>query len=313
MAAASPTDLDLAVRAAWLYYEDGLTQAQIASRLFVSRQTVGRLLESARQQGIVRIELDAAYLGAMRLATLVKEAFSLADAIVVPTAIGQLSRERTNDRVAAALAAYARRHLHPGAVVGLSWGDSVARALSMLSEESLAGVQLVASTGSLSAIDEVLTRSPGVIRRLRTLPAPLLVSTPEVASTFREEGAVREILDLARRADLTLTGMGAAAPGGSAVLAGVTTDAEVRAFAEQGAVGDMLGEWYDVEGRVVETDWSRRRLGVALDELRELDNVVGVAGGVEKVDAIRGAIAGGLIDVLVTDEPTATALLDRWG
>jgi len=93
----------------------------------------------------------------------------------------------------------------------------------------------------------------------------------------------------------------------------VTTDAAVRAFAEQGAVGDMLGEWYDVEGRVVETDWSRRRLGVALDELRELDNVVGVAGGVEKVDAIRGAIAGGLIDALVTDEPTATALLDRWG
>lgn len=313
MAAASPTDLDLAVRAAWLYYEDGLTQAQIASRLFVSRQTVGRLLESARQQGIVRIELDSAYLGAMRLATRVKEAFSLADAIVVPTAIGQLSRERTNERVAAALAAYARRHLHPGAVVGLSWGDSVARALSMLSEESLDGVQLVASTGSLSAIDEVLTRSPGVIRRLRMLPAPLLVSSPEVAATFREEGAVREILDLARRADLTLTGMGAATPGGSAVLAGVTTDAEVRAFAEQGAVGDMLGEWYDVEGRVVETDWSRRRLGVALDELRELDNVVGVAGGVEKVDAIRGAIAGGLIDALVTDEPTATALLDRWG
>ena len=67
------------------------------------------------------------------------------------------------------------------------------------------------------------------------------------------------------------------------------------------------------QGRVVETDWSRRRLGVALDELRELDNVVGVAGGVEKVDAIRGAIAGGLIDTLVTDEPTATALLDRWG
>lgn len=308
----SPTDLDLAVRAAWLYYEDDLTQAQVASRLFVSRQTVGRLLESARQQGIVRIELDSSYLGAMRLATRVKETFNLTDAIVVPTATGQLSRERTNERVAAALGAYARRHLHPGAIVGLSWGDSVARALSMLAEETLDGVQLVASTGSLSVIDEVLTRSPSVIRRLRMLPAPLLVSSPEVAKTFREEGAVREILDLARAATLTLTGMGAALPGGSAVLAGVTTDAEVREFAQRGAVGDMLGEWYDIEGRVVETDWSKRRLGLALDEVRALDNVVGVAGGVEKVDAIRGAIAGRLIDVLVTDEPTATELLARW-
>lgn len=309
---AAPNDLDLAVRAAWLYYEDALTQAQVASRLFVSRQTVGRLLETARQQGIVRIELDAAYLGAMRLATRVRDAFSLRDAIVVPTATGSLPRERTNERVAAALAAYTRRYLHPGAVVGLSWGDSVARALSMLSEESLEGVELIASTGSLSSIDEVLARNAAAIRRLRMLPAPMLVSSPAVAATFRKESAVREILELAGRADLTLTGMGAALPGGSAVLAGVTTDVEVREFAARGAVGDMLGEWYDIAGNVVETDWSKRRIGLPLDAIRSLDNVVGVAGGVEKVDAIRGAIAGKLIDVLVTDEPTAQELLKRW-
>ncbi|HMS35854.1 MAG TPA: MarR family transcriptional regulator, partial [Arachnia sp.] len=79
-----PIDVDLVVRAAWLYYEDGLTQAQVAARLFVSRQTVGRLLESARQHGIVRIELDPASLAAMRLATTVRDVFGLRDAIVVP-------------------------------------------------------------------------------------------------------------------------------------------------------------------------------------------------------------------------------------
>ena len=106
-----PIDVDLVVRAAWLYYEDGLTQAQVAARLFVSRQTVGRLLESARQHGIVRIELDPAYLAAMRLATTVRDVFGLRDAIVVPTATGRLSQERTNERVAAALAAYAEQTL----------------------------------------------------------------------------------------------------------------------------------------------------------------------------------------------------------
>lgn len=307
----APNDIDLVVRAAWLYYEDGLTQAQIATRLFVSRQTVGRLLEAARSQGIVRIELDAQYLSAMQLATRLRERFGLRDAIVVPTAQGRLSRERTNERVAAALAAFVRRHLHPGAVVGVSWGDSVARSLSMLSEESLDGVQFVATAGELSAIDEVLTRSPHVLQRLRTLPAPLLVSSESVAEAIRGEDAVRDVLDLARSAVVTLTGMGAATAGGSAVTFGVTTDDEVAEFAARGAVGDMLGEWYDLEGRVVETSWSRRRIGLGLDELRKLSNVVGVAGGVEKVDAIRGAIAGHLIDALVTDEPTATALLER--
>lgn len=305
----APNDTDLAVRAAWLYYEDGLTQAQIATRLFVSRQTVGRLLETARQQGIVRIELDSQYLAAMRLATRLREALGLRDAIVVPTAQGRLSRERTNERVAAALAALVRRYLHPGAVVGVSWGDSVARSLSMLPEENLDGVRFVATAGELSAIDEVLTRSPHVLRRLRRLPAPLLVSNAEAAETIRGEDAVREVLDLARSAVVTLTGMGSAIPGGSAVQFGVATDDEVAEFAARGAVGDMLGEWYDLRGRVVETSWSGRRIGLSLDDLRALDNVVGVAGGVEKVAAIRGAVAGRLIDALVTDEPTAEALL----
>lgn len=305
----TPNDLDLVVRAAWLYYEDGLTQAQVAKRLFVSRQTVGRLLEAARQHGIVRIEMDTQYLAAMQLATQLKDASGLSDVIVVPTAEGRLSRERTNERVAAALAAYARRHLHPGAVVGVSWGDSVARALVELSEEHIEGVQFVACAGELSGIDEVLTRSPGVMRRLRTVPAPLLVSSASMAQALAQEDAVREVLDLARSAVVTLTGMGSATPGGSAVLAGVTTDDEVAEFAARGAVGDMLGEWYDANGRVVETSWSERRIGVGLDELRGMSNVVGVAGGVEKVAAIRGAIRGGLIDALVTDEPTAQALL----
>ena len=304
-------DLDLVVRAAWLYYEDGLTQAQIATRLFVSRQTVGRLLESARQHGIVRIELDAQYLAAMDLATQVREKFGLRDAVVVPTAQGRLSRERTNERVAAALAAFVRRRLHPGAVVGVCWGDSVARSLSMLSEESLDGVQFVSTAGELSAIDEVLTRSPHVLRRLRTMPAPLLVSNEEVARAMQAETAVRDVIDLARSAVVTLTGMGAATPGGSAVSFGVATDEEVAEFAARGAVGDMLGEWYDAKGQVVETSWSRRRIGLGLEELRGLDNVVGVAGGVDKVAAISGAIAGRLISALVTDEPTATALLER--
>lgn len=302
-------DLDLVVRAAWLYYEDALTQSQIASRLFVSRQTVGRLLESARKHGIVRIELDSQYLAAMDLALSVRERFGLCDAIVVPTARGRLSRERTNERVAAALAAFVRRHLHPGAIVGVSWGDSVARSLSMLPEEILDGVQFVATAGELSAIDEVLTRSPQVLRRLRTMPAPLLVSSEQVAEVMRQEASVKEIMTLASRSVVTLTGMGAATADGSAVSSGVATSAEVAEFAALGAVGDMLGEWYDVEGKVVQTSWSRRRIGLGLDELRRLNNVVGVAGGVEKVAAIKGAIAGRLIDALVTDEPTAQALL----
>lgn len=306
-------DLDLLVRAAWLYYVDELTQAQVASRLFVSRQTVGRLLEAARQHGIVRVELDARYLAALQLATRLRRNFNLRDAIVVPSGDSRLSRGRINERVAAALAAYVRRYLHPGVVVGVGWGDSVSRALALLPDDSLHGVTFASAGGSTVAVSKVLADNPEVIRRLKTVPAPLVVSTPEVARAFRAEKAVSEVFDVARSATVTLTGVGSTGSDSSAVLAGVITEDDVERYAALGAVGDMLGEWYDAWGRVVTTPTSERRIGLSLDELRRMPNVVGVAAGTSKVDAIRGAVVGRYIKVLVTDEPTAEALLEKWG
>lgn len=306
----SPTDTDLIVRAAWLYYSDGLTHTQIAKRLFVSRQTVGRLLEVARRRGIVRIELDAGYLSSYHLSAQLRDRFDLRDAIVAP-GIATSTPGKVNDRVAAALAAYVRRYLHPGAVVAVGWGDTVARALSMLSSESLEGVLVASAAGSIQAITESLAGNPVVASRLRAVPAPLIVSSPGVAAALRLEEPVREVLELAASAQVMITGIGSADPeAASAVRRGVVSSEEVAAFAEHGAVGDMLGEWYDARGNTVADATSNRRIGLGLKQLHDMGNVVGVAGGLDKIEAIRGAIAGRFIKVLVTDEPTAQALLE---
>ena len=304
-------DLDLAVRAAWLYYEDGLTQAQVAARLFVSRQTVGRLLETARQQGIVRIEMDANYLAALGLANALRDRTPLTDAVVVPTLGGTLTRERTNERVAAALAAYVRRFLRPGVVVGVGWADTVARALTMLSAESLEGVTLASAAGTIDNVAQLVSENPTAVRRLRTVPSPLFVSSVELAESLLAEDTVATVFELARSATLTLTGVGAVRPGGSAVRTGMVTDDDVAAYAAAGAVGDMIGQWFGRRGEIVDGPVSGRAVTLGLDALRALPNVVGVAAGEDKIDAIRGAIAGRYLDVLVTDEPTAQALLGR--
>lgn len=302
-------DFDMAVRAAWLYYEDGLTQAQVAKRLFVSRQSVGRLLETARADGIVRVELDAGYLAAMGLATRLRERLRLDDAVVVPTFAGPMSRERTNERVAAATAAFLRRHLHPGVVVGVGWSDSVARALTMLSAESLDGVTLASAAGTIDNVAELVSDNPAAIRCLRTVPAPMFVSSRETAAALASEAAVADVFRLARAAAVTLTGVGAVRPGSSAVRTGMVSEEEVADYGRRGAVGDMLGQWFDVRGNPVPGPVSDRTVALRLAELRGLGRVVGVAAGADKVDAIRGAIAGRYLDVLVTDEPTAEALL----
>jgi lsr operon transcriptional repressor len=300
---------DLALRAAWLYHVDGLTQAEVAERLYVSRPTVGRLLERAQASGIVHVEIDAQRLATVEAAVRLQRCFGLDEAIVVPSDPRGDDRERGSARLATAAAERVRGYLHPGAVIGVAWGDAVQRTLADLPASALAGVTLATLSGGIDYISQRIIGHPAIGGHLRAIPAPLIVTNPEMARALRKEPGVRDVLDLGRGAGLTLTGVGTALPGSSAARAGLVSDAEVAAFAAQGAVGDMLGEWFDAQGRVLAGATSQRRIGIELEELRSMPNVVGIAGGREKVAAIRGALRGGYIDVLITDEDVAQALV----
>ena len=310
-----PSDQDrytTVVRAAWLYYKDNLTQAEIAERLFVSRATVGRLLDLARDEGIVRFEINADHLSALELSTELRDAFGLQDAVVVPRIVAAGSPDQVNARVAAAAAEYLGRFLRPGAVIGVGWGDTVLRVLFALSRYALDGVTIASVAGGIDVYTREVTarNTNGVNEHLRAIPAPLLASSAAIAEALREDASVRSVLELASSAVATLTGIGSAdVATASAVRAGLYTADEVVALRAAGGVGDMLGEWFDRTGAVVPAESSGRRIGITLDALRALPNVIGVAGGVEKTQAIAGAVRGRYLDVLVTDEGTAEALL----
>lgn len=297
------------VRAAWLYYIDGQTQAEVAKRLFVSRPTVGRLLDRARTEGVVRFEVTSQRLASFSQARELAKAYGLQEAIVVPASSGPMTRTRTNERLAAAAASYLRRHLHPGVVVGVAWGDTVYRTLLQLPESALDGVTFAAMTGGIDYITRTVMGHAALAGRIRAIPAPLVVSNASVAALLREEQVVKEGLALARRSSVVLTSLGAATATGSAVLSRLASEDEIEDFVRHGAVADMLGAWIDASGNVLPGMTSDRRIAVDLEELREVPTVVGIAGGAEKIPGVRAALAGRYLDVLVTDELTATALL----
>lgn len=299
---------ELAVRAAWLYYVDGLTQAEVASRLYVSRPTVGRLLERARRAGAVRIEIATDHLAGFRLARSIQDRYGLRDVLVVPSSGDGLPFAERNARLAVAGATYLGRFLHPGAVVGVAWGDTVQHTLTQLPDSVLDGVTFTALTGGIDYITKRVLASPALAGRLRGIPAPLIVSSSSVADLLREEAPVKEVLALGSQATIAITSIGAAVADGSAVNSGIATVDEVERFAAAGAVGDMLGEWIDADGEIVDAT-SDRRIGIPLAELREIEHVIGIAGGSQKAAAIAGALAGGYFDVLITDEDAAEALL----
>ncbi len=300
--------------AAWLYYIDGLTQAAIAQRLSTSRATVGRLLQEARETGIVRISIDPAILATMGLSRTLCERFDLEDALVVPRRMATGGSISTNRRVAIAAAGYLERYLKPGAVIGFGWGDTVMNVLFSIPHESLEGVTFASVAGGIDRYSrEVFAQGNGVQAHLQLIPAPLVVNSPTTAEALRRDSSVTRVLEFSRTAVATITGIGGTHAAGSSVRAGLYSPSTITRVAELGGVGDMLGEWFDASGEVVPEATSDRRIGMDLAELRHMPHVIAVAAGPEKVTAIRAALRGGYLNTLVTDEETAEHLISDAG
>jgi len=305
------TERELLVRVAWYYYRDNLTQADIAQLLHVSRPTVTRLLERARQTGIVTIEIDTRGAGGLELVHELRSRYQLADVVIVPEAGRSTSGEATNTRLARAGAQYLRRFLVPGAVIGIGWGDTVLRTLFAIPRQQLTGVSFATVTGGIDAYTTKVSGAgnTGLSDLIRFVPSPLLASSPQIARAIRQERAVTQVLELAKASDATLIGIGAADATATILQNGVVTAAQLADYQTKGAVGDIVGEWYDQRGRLLAVDLQKVRVGIAIRDLRAMKNVIGIAGGIDKAVAIRGALEGGYLDILVTTEDVARELV----
>ncbi len=310
----------LLAEVAALYYEDGWTQAEIAGRIGTSRSTVSRLLDEARERGIVEITVHYPWKTDSRLERDLVSRFDLSQARVL------VGRERPYGDVLRGLGVLAARFLEgavdEGAILGISWGTAIhstVQALRPQRELSVTVVQMIGATGANDPeIDGPdLTRSLASLYggRYHNLHAPLLVEDPQVRDMLLEERRIRQTLDLARRADLALVGIGTTeAELSSFVRAGYLDRDALRQLQGQGAVGDICGWHYDVLGRVLDVPINERVVGIRPDELDDVGTVVGVAGGGPKLRAILGALNGGHVDVLVTDDAAAKgvlAMMDR--
>ena len=144
------------------------------------------------------------------------------------------------------------------------------------------------------------------------IPAPLRVSSAEVAEILRRESSVRDVMLAATAADAAVVGIGAIDQRRDATIlrSGYISEGEQLMYARKGAVGDILGYFLQADGRPVEgLEIHRELLGVTLDELAQLPTIVGVAGGEQKAQAIHAALIGKRINGLVTEETTARAVL----
>ena len=295
----------LATKAAWYYYMEDNTQAQIAEVMGVSRAKVIRLLEEARAQGIVQFSFRKNDSQRVSAEQLLIDRFGLKDAFVVPTS---LDSSAINQSIAQGAAHYVSDHLREDGYLNIGYGDTVSRMLGFLAKNREESLNVVSLTGGVSYyLPSVGTTAYSM--HLFLTPSPLVVSSRQVRDALLDEKSLQDVSTMTEYADMSVVGIGAAVEGATVLRNGILNEGELTVLKMQGAVGDVLNHFMDKDGNLIQTEIEDRVISTDLDKLRQLKNVVGVAGGKDKVTAIKAVLNGGYLNVLITDSDTAAELL----
>jgi deoxyribonucleoside regulator len=316
-------DLRLALRAATMYYLDGLTQAEIAQRLGVSRPTAGRLVARAKAHGLVRIEIVVPAdlredLHAEEERAL-EERFGLIEAVVTGHGVdlGSPGRPEAFASVGRAAAALLLRRLSPSDTVGFTWGPenvAVARALSSGVATCRAVVQLDGSMSTAvyqTGTEFILSRCAEVLHAdTYRLPAPLYADPATVAS-IRSDSGMSRTLDAGRRAEVMIFGIGAVSTSTTLFEGNFLDTGMLDELISLGAVGEIGGRFFDADGRPVDSELQRRAVSIALEDIQACPTTILVSSGVSKHAATLGALRGKLARYLVCDIDCARWLLGQ--
>lgn len=312
-----PDDEILAVKAAELYFEENKTQEEIASLLTITRWKVGRLLQAARDEGIVRIEIVHPRARRLSVERKVTERYGLADAVVVPST-QEDSESDIRERVAGAAAEYLQLLRPSVKTLGISWGRTlheVANALPAGWGRNVSVVQInggvsVNKRSSSAAATAVMiaTKASGTAT---LLPSPAILDHEETKEAIVSDRTVASVLSAARSADTYIYSAGAVDTDSVLVESGYLSPADVSTLVSKGAVADVLGRFIDADGHIIDPGLNRRTVGIDIADLKNCDRAIAVVSGPAKHDLCRTVVAAGLCTVIITDELTAQHLLEE--
>ncbi|NLQ18322.1 sugar-binding transcriptional regulator [Marinomonas sp. M1K-6] len=305
-------DSSLAIRAAWLHYVGGLTQAAVAKRLGLTSVKVHRLISKAVAEGAVKVTIDGNVTECVKLEDQLIARFGLSQCTVAP----DLGEEGIPLKTLGQAGAFYLQNVlttQSNITIGLALGRALAAVVHQLPKLDISNIRFVSLLGGLTRDysinrDDILhwiaakTGAPAY-----TMPVPLLANTVEDRMVLLAQKGVQDVFTMANNADIKFIGIGTVAQTAQLVSSGPIKPEEIIEIARSGAVGEVMGHFYDENGHFVETSLSARMLSVSLEGNK--GEVIAVSGGEEKVEAIRAALKGGLLTGLITDELTARAVL----
>jgi DNA-binding transcriptional regulator LsrR (DeoR family) len=310
-----PAELVLAASIARRHYIDGRTKIEIAEEFRLSRFKVARLLEAAREQGLVRIEIGHAGTIDVETSGRLADHFGLRHAIVVDTPDEDpVSLRRNLGRAAADLLS-----VSPGDVIGLAWARSVQAMVAEL--KRLPAVPVVQLTGALTSVHDTSSSIEGgssvdIVREVARTSggpaylffAPFLLPDPATARALRKQADLARAFNMISSVTVAVVGIGYWAPGQS-TLYDAATEHERAQLRREGVCAEVAGVFLTADGRILQTAVNDRMIAISGAQLSNVDQLIAIPYGVAKVPAVRAALLSGLVGTLVTHVSLAEALL----
>ncbi|MBW7883674.1 MAG: sugar-binding transcriptional regulator [Caldilineaceae bacterium] len=309
-------NLDLMVQVAEKYYIEQLTQSQIAELFGISRSTISRLLSRAREDGIVRIHIVRPQIRRRDTEKALCHRYGLDEAIVIGLHQWPLEGDALRHLVGSEAAQFVDPMIQPNMVVGVGRGRTLAelaRALRRLATPR--NITIVQILGDID-IRHSPTRATEITRLLSEsyvgtsyyLNAPALVSDAQLAHALMQSPNMAQLSRLYDELDLAIVGIGALHDS-PLVLSGQLKDEDIRQLAAAGAVGDVGGHFFTIHGEPIDHAYSGTAIGISWQQLLDCPRLIAIASGPEKVNTLLGLLRIQMLNVLVTDEGTAKAIL----
>ena len=303
------------VKIAKMYYYDDMSQQEIAKELDISRSNVSRILKASRDLDIVDIRINDSSVRSFEVGERIKERFGLKEVVIAPPNNDQ---EINISNIGFHAARYLETVLKDDMNVGVTWGLSIYHMIANLMPMVRTNIKIVQMMGGTSWSDSykygaplILSFSDKIGGQAKLLNAPLMLSDRQLRDRLMLEEPIKEHMELARRVDIALLGIGTNDMTNSTmVMANSISPEESRALWDSGIIAHLCGRPINEAGEIAGNGFDGRILAVELEDLKRVPEVIGVAGGPSKVRPILASLRGGHVNTLITDEKTAV-LVDK--
>ena len=308
---------NLNVKIAYWYHTLGMTQDEIAKRLSFTRQKVNQIVNSLPDLGIVTVNIHGYERDNVELESQLEEQFGLREAIVA-TDYGE--KDTAIYKLANVAAQYLDETIQQGDIIGVSWGRTLAEVTKQMSYKRRSSCRVVQLMGAQN-IEQLVEKSDEIARGFANkldcpsymLYAPVVVEHEETKEWLLQERSIKASYELMRSCDIAVLGVGELTEHSTMCTRGHITKKDVQILREQGFVGDIAMNPVRKDGTYDNCPLTGRLLNADMDCLKNIKNVVLIATGEEKVEAIQAVLRSGCIDTLIIDETSARLVMDDMG